>query len=164
MQDGNLLLVRKKVELPPRCVKCNAPAHTMWRKKLYWHPPGFYLLIVMPGILIYAIVALIVRQRAEVLAGLCREHRSRRLRGIAAAWLIAILGIFLIVAGIVMQGDRRRETQGILVLLLGVACLLIGAVVGIVVARVLVPKKMDGEFAWLKGAGLEFLATFPRVN
>src|SRR5947209_12297282 len=62
-RDGKTLVVHKGASLPDRCIKCNEPAEGLsLNRKLVWHQPWLYLLII-PSIWIYAVVALIVRQK-----------------------------------------------------------------------------------------------------
>src|SRR3712207_3999182 len=58
-REGPVLIVPTLVSLPDACVKCSAPAGG-WRlrKTLAWHNPLLALMIIFPGLLIYAIVAL----------------------------------------------------------------------------------------------------------
>jgi hypothetical protein len=161
-REGSKLVVTKQVELPDACVKCNAPADGwVLRKTLYWHSPLFYLLIVFPGLLIYAIVALVVRQKAVVAAGLCPAHRARRHRTIFVAWLVALLGIAALFAGFGLTGDRDTELLGGLCVFGGLLMIIAGGAYGVIWGSVLSPTKMQGNYAWLKGAGNDFLANFP---
>jgi hypothetical protein len=86
---GKFLIMRKDATLPNRCVKCNADAAGYkLKRKLFWHHPALYLMIVFPGLLIYAIVATIVGKRARIEIGLCGEHRRLRSRNLLIAWLL----------------------------------------------------------------------------
>jgi hypothetical protein len=92
-RDGIVLVMHKQAVLPDRCVKCNESVNGLrLKRKLSWHHPALYLMIFFPGLLFYAIVALIVRKTARIDVGICERHRSRRRIGIAVAWLIALLG------------------------------------------------------------------------
>jgi hypothetical protein len=71
---------------PPRCVVCNEPGQHRLRRKLWWHPPGYYALICV-GWVIYAIVAMIVRKSADFEIGLCDAHLARRRNAILLGWL-----------------------------------------------------------------------------
>src|SRR5438105_2254349 len=91
-RDGRLLVMRKEARLPDRCVKCNA-AVDRWRLKrnLHWHPPAVYLLLFLAllsclFILIYVVVALIVRQMAKVHIGVCPKHAAQRRVLLVQAW------------------------------------------------------------------------------
>ena len=161
-REGSKLVVTKEIHLPDRCVKCNAPAEG-WtiRKTLYWHSPLLYILIFFPGILIYAIVAMVVRQNAKVTAALCPVHRRKRWTTILIAWLAALLGVATVVAGMVLAGDRDTEAIGLVSVLVGFLMIVGGGIYGAIWSAVLSPTKMNGNYAWLKGAGNDYLATFP---
>jgi hypothetical protein len=142
--------------LPDRCVRCNRPAEGyQLRRTLYWHSPWLYLLVVQ--IWIYVIVGLIMRKKAIVTHGLCPEHRASR-----ATWLWISWGILL--AGLVAAPA--------LAIALDSGGPMMGMVVGIVVAAftfrfkvaTLRPARINREYAYLVGAGDEFLATLPRFQ
>ena len=87
MRAGHVLAMNRfGATFPDRCVVCNQPANGYRvTKTLYWHPPAVYFAI-LAGVLIYAIIALIVRKEASVSFGLCPEHKKRRHTGFAIAW------------------------------------------------------------------------------
>jgi hypothetical protein len=152
-RDGMFLVIPVQgASLPMRCVKCNAPAHTRLKRKLYWHPPGYFLLIFASAI-IYVIVAMIVRRRAHFELGLCDRHALRRRTGILLGWLGAgacVMGVFAI-------GALHLKSPLVpLVLGLGlVAC----PIIGLVLARVVSAQRIDKQRAWLK-VGRPFLESF----
>ncbi len=77
-RDGTSVVARRGAPLPPRCVKCNAPADLPTKfRTLSWVPPAYYLLIVAGGIL-FVIVFAVFARRAAVNPGLCRRHKRRR--------------------------------------------------------------------------------------
>ncbi|MBL9025026.1 MAG: hypothetical protein JNL21_22710 [Myxococcales bacterium] len=127
--------------LPPRCVKCNAPASHRVQKTLYWHEPWVYFTI-FAGVLIYAIVALIMRKQAYVDWGLCDKHKSQRTIGfaVAAAGFLAGLGIMFL-------GAFSTMPELIVGGLVGMVLLPIG---GLILARNVVPKRIDDHYVWLK--------------
>jgi len=153
------MILRPDTPLPDRCVRCNAPAAGFrLKRQLYWHPPAYYLLILVGivacvGILIYLIVALIVRKRAVLYIGLCETHRVQRRWFILASWLGVLIGLAMVFLGIGMS----NAFAGFAGLLLFLGGLLIAGVKVPVVSAV----KIDKEFAWIKGPGEEFLANFP---
>jgi hypothetical protein len=139
---------RPEAELPDRCVRCNEPAQGYrLRRKLYWHHPGLYALLVISP-LIYVIVALIVRKTTTVSAGLCPVHRTRRRNGLVTGWLGVPVSLAACTASI------ATDTPAAIIagFLLFFVCLIAGAVM----AQVVVPKKMDQNLAWLR-AGQPFL-------
>ena len=69
-REGNCLVVARGAAFPRRCVKCNEPSEEPHKlRKVYWHHPAVYLLLLGYAIL-YIIVALIVRRTMEVNPGL----------------------------------------------------------------------------------------------
>jgi hypothetical protein len=156
-RDGNLLIMEKTATLPDLCVKCAADARGYRLKRdLSWHPSLYYLLIIVCNILVYAIVALIVRKTARIYVGLCDHHRRRRLRGILIGWFAALGGIAAIVAGSAYLDSGWGPLIGV-----GAGLILFGLVAGLLFGQVITAKKIDDRFVWMKGCGLEFLAQFP---
>jgi len=147
------LVMRSDTPLPDRCVQCNAPANGFrLKRQLYWHPPLYYLLILI-SILVYAIVALIIRKKAVVNVGLCEQHRAQRNWFIAGAWFAAVGGLALLIAAIAGQGGMLA--------LIGLVLLLVALVVGAVKGAVVSAAKIDKDFVWVKGTCQLFLADLP---
>jgi hypothetical protein len=132
---------------PPRCVVCNSPSNHRLRRKLYWHPPGYYALICI-GALIYVVVALIVRKNAEFEVGLCDQHSGRRRTWILIGWL----GVPAAFIGSVMLAETSPELMLIGMLssfvLMFVAIFLVASIVSV--------RRIDSGQAWLK-VGRPFL-------
>jgi hypothetical protein len=61
--------------LPPVCTCCGAPSAEYRSKNFSWHPPWIGVLI-LAGLLPYALVALILTKRMTVSAPLCERHRG----------------------------------------------------------------------------------------
>jgi len=99
-RNGKKLIVPRGASLPAQCIKCGNPAQVPWRKKFYWHQPWLYILIFFPGLLIYAIVALIVRKKMELNVPLCDVHHSDRKRYVllGAIMLIGFIPVPIILA------------------------------------------------------------------
>ena len=86
--------------LPPRCVKCNEPAlQPMVTRKIYWHNPTWEPILLFIDVFLFFIVALILRNKAEVTFGVCAWHRLRRRLFIALAWSGVFLGLAMATAG-----------------------------------------------------------------
>jgi hypothetical protein len=152
-RDGKKVVAHSKTSLPARCYKCNEAVETPpMTRKLYWHPAFYYLLLFF-NILVYAVVAMIVRKRATLDIYLCDQHRQRRKYFIIGGWSGAILGIILVCVGVVMN------TGWLIVLSLVV--LAAAMIVGIAGAQLARPSKIKGETIWLTGSGKEFLASLP---
>ena len=148
------LVVALDAVLPDRCVKCNCDVGaSRFKRVLYWHHPALYLMILFPGLLIYAIVAIAVRRRAIVLIGLCPEHRSQRTRAILIAWLLAVLGGFGAYYG--FMNERMEYAGG------GFLAVLIGMILGAVRGPVVQAKRIEHGHAYLSGVSRKYLEQLP---
>ncbi len=154
-QDRGLLVVDNGAELPPRCIVCNAPSTGTLRRKLSWHPAGWYLLVLF-NLLVYAIVAMIIRKTATIHVGLCDRHRSRRRMWIAIAWTMAISAIAIPFALVPLGDDAVFGAAAV-----GMLVLIAAALIGLYGARVVYAKKMDAARAWVAGACSDYLADLP---
>ncbi len=146
-REGNLLVVPTLgASFPPRCVICNQAAQRRLRRKLFWHPPGYYALICI-GALIYVIAAMIVRKSAEFEVGLCDEHSARRRNGI----ILGAVGTPLLFVGGIGVIDRVPILS--LVLMVAAFGLLVAS---LLMARVVTAARIQDGFAWIK-VGKPFL-------
>lgn len=153
--DGRSLFLTKGAVLPDRCVKCNGETGGYKLKRnLSWHHPLIYLVILF-NLIIYVIVALIVRKTARVDVGLCRAHRARRRTAIAVGWLGGLGGIAIMISAAFVDPSFSA-----LVVLAGVAVLLACVIYGVTVAQVVRPTKIDDRIVTLGGCGREFLLPF----
>jgi hypothetical protein len=146
---GRELVVYRGGTLPPYCVKCGlAVRQHPVQRKFYWHSPLLYLTI-LAGVLIYAIVAVIVRKRFDLGVPLCESHfRQRRIWLTGAAALM--LGAFpALIAGIA----SHYPVTGILAC---VVALLGGAIVWSLVAPILRPTTITDDMAVFRGAHESF--------
>ena len=151
-RDGPKLIMRRTATLPQRCIHCNGRADRFLPRKLYWHAPVHYLWILV-SLLLYAIVALIVRKRADVVIPLCHQHDKKRKTGIAVGWLGGLGGFVLIIVGAV------NDSAGLI--LFSVLAMLVSLIAGIAMARVVIPAKIDDRFVWLKKISPEYLNRLP---
>ena len=152
-RSGKFLVMNKDAELPPQCVKCNAPGHgKKLKRRLFWHTPWIYVLIPA-GLLLYAIVATIIGKRAQIQISLCQEHRRIRTRDLLVTWLLilACLGSF----SYAIVASSGWYALG------GFALLFIAAIYGHVRTAMVTPKRIDDKFVWLKGVSPEYLAPLP---
>lgn len=137
------------------CIRCGAPAEGKPLTKTYfWHHPALYL-IILAGVLIYLIVAVIVRKSIKVAVPLCAQHRQRRSIGVTLAWVLPVIGI----ADAFILPQFNVDT-GIVVLVVTVL-ILAGIVIWAVVGSPIRPRKIDqfcGEFT---GFCETYLQQFP---
>jgi hypothetical protein len=97
-------------QLPGVCMRCGQPATVYKNKSFSWHPP-WVLVLLLFGLLPWAIVALILTKRMTVSAPLCEKHRNH--------WLIRtliIVGSLVLVivgtAGALFAVTAINEQQG----------------------------------------------------
>lgn len=155
--DDADLIVASGARFPHRCVKCNEPSEQPQKlRKIYWHHPAVYLLLLGYAIL-YIIVAVIVRRKAEIDPGLCAEHLEKR-----RLWIgIGCVGALSAWIPLVILANKLDVDPGI-TMLLALACLIGFAVAGIVKSRILYANRIDDHKARLKGADERFLASLPK--
>ncbi len=89
--------------LPAVCMRCGEPATTTVTRKMQWHPSWVYIMI-LPGLLIYVIVALIMTKHIAVQAPLCDKHKGhwfkRAMLMLGTFFLFALAGVgALVLAG-----------------------------------------------------------------
>lgn len=154
-----LLVMDKTATLPvDRCIVCHAPASGRpLRRKLFWHTPWWYLLILF-NLLVYVIAAMIVRRKVDLRVGLCDTHRSRRRWWIALAWSLVLAAI-----GLLFIGMTVRLADGTMAALMGLAVvgLLAAGLIGIYAVRVVTAKQIDDRYAWIGGVSSKLLDTLP---
>ncbi len=157
-RTGDLLVMQKGAVLPNRCLVCNQPASVQLPKKLYWHTPWLYVLILL-NILIYLIAALVARKKAEVVLPLCNEHAEKRKRA------ATIGGMGMLFAVLLMFGSCTQiEGQGVAFPLMffgGLLGLLGFAIFYAIGSNVIVPKKIDDYHVWMKKVSASYLAALP---
>lgn len=152
-RDGKILVMARESALPHRCIKCNAPAADGSKvRTVYWHHPAWYLLVPLQ-IIIYALVATIVRKKARITFSLCAEHRQRYWRGLAVGWIGTLAGI-----GVVVYG---ASADPVWTMIEGCALLVVSPVLGIVWTRLLSPQRIDEDYVRLRGCGKAFLDSLP---
>jgi hypothetical protein len=153
-RSNALLVMTKDAALPNRCVKCNAPTPERLRRKLQWHHPALYLLI-FASLLIYWVVAMVVRKTAIVNLGLCEEHRESRKLSIIITVLLALVAMLTSIVAV--QFDNA-----FLFLIVAVGLVLAAAIYGTITIRVVAPTKIDEHFVWIKGVDTSYLQELPQ--
>lgn len=149
---GKTLIMSKVWTLDNRCIKCNGPADKRIKRTLYWHHPALFL-TVFAGLIIYVILAIVLRKRAKVEFAVCLRHRQQHWIRVAIAWLVPLVGIGMVAIAISMES--------IPLLIAGFVVFLGGLVYAAVAVPYLKPKLIDDHFVWLKGCCPEYLSAFP---
>ncbi len=160
-RDGEKLIIPVAMAmpmalLPPVCVKCGAPADGKPVEKTFsWHSPWLYLLLFI-ALLIYAIIAIVVRKQMRVRVPLCRQHAGRRSGAITVAWVLPVVGIadaFILPAFGVDVGW---------VVLVTVVLIFAGLVIWAVVDSPIRPRFIDQYQGIFSGFCEAFLQQFPQ--
>ena len=155
---GNLLVMRRDAQLPDRCIKTNQPANgKRFKATLYWHHPAIYLLILI-NLLVYAIVAIIVRKKAVVYVGVTERTLQARRKAILWGWVSGIAGFILFV----FAASLQSESAMLGLLLLGAALILGGLIVGTAKATLVRVERIEDEYIWIRGVTREYLARLPQ--
>ena len=145
----DVLFVSRSGDLPDRCVKCNGPAQRPTKeRKFYWHSSWLYLLILL-HLFVYVIAAMIVRKKVILSPGLCVQHSQKRRNLLLGAWGGFGAGL---VTSFVAIGNGSIVTA-VICFLVG----LVGAIVAIMLARIVLPVGIDDHGARFKGCGPAFL-------
>ena len=146
----------RETTLPNLCVKCgrDVPASD-FKKKLYWHPPAYYLLLLV-NMLVFAIVAMIVRKNATVHMGVCEEHRAKRRSRLRFGSFLIVLCLLLLVFGV------GNETPALI--FIGIFGTFGAIIFTAVSAQFVTVKKIDERFVWLNGVDKGYLARLPEWN
>jgi DNA-directed RNA polymerase subunit RPC12/RpoP len=156
-RDGKYLVVTPHGPMPTCCVKCGGPAEKTLRKTLTWHHPALYFIILV-GLLVYLIVALIVRKTAKLQVPVCSQCMARRRRNIAIAWLSFLVGVGLIFTSAFWVSDEDLSTW---VGLSGGAFLLF-ALIWAVAIQFILAKKITDQFVWIRKVSPNMLGTLPQ--
>ena len=152
--------MHKQAQLPPQCIKCCAPADgPPLKRKVTWHPGWVYLLI-LPGILIYAIVAMAIQEKATIYVSLCQKHRAQRRLNLLVAWGFFVGSLACFFAAAIVRG---RDLPAYLTIA-GFFGILISLIYAVINSRVVQPFKMDAQYVWLKGICPQFVNQFPAMQ
>jgi hypothetical protein len=145
-RERRYVVVPHGLDLPDRCVVCNAPAHVRMRIWAGIRPDG---------------MGYLSRTYTMINAGFCRIHAGRPRRafwirvGIWATIALAAIGLNFIVRCI----DPDALTAGYSV---GAFAILIMLISLTAPARPLTCRRCDAHAVWLKGASDAFLESLPR--
>ncbi len=144
-RSDRLVVMRRNATLPDRCIRCNATADRRVRRNLRWGNPW---LIVLVGPIVYLVIALVVRESIELDVPLCGAHARRRHRNIWLAWSVVLAGVAAAFVAV-----RWAIELGLPALLLVIA----GSMAVAFAARLLVARRIDAEWLWLRHASPAFL-------
>jgi hypothetical protein len=157
-RQGNRLVVPKGATLPSYCVKCGQPVTgEPFKKTFFWHNPLLFLLVLI-NVLVYAIVAMILRKRFDLAVPMCPEHLQRRKNLLIATW---VLGLGFIPGGILAGSLIHDSDTGVAVGFLIAFLLLIAAFVTGSMSLIMRPREITDTTATFSGVCEQFLALLP---
>lgn len=154
-RKGSYLVLHKKAVFPDRCIKSNEPTTLRLNRVLYWHSPWIYLIIFV-NVLIFVIVAMLIRKKAQFQVPLANRFIQRRRNNIRIAWGLAFAGVTAFFCSPLLQPN-----QIILLVLLGILLIITAGLWGIYGCRVIYPKYIDDHYVTIAGICPEFLASLP---
>src|SRR5262245_28530139 len=96
--------------LPRVCMRCGAPATLFKTKNFSWYPSWVYILL-LAGLLPFAIVALIMQKKMRVSAPLCDQHKHHWVWPTAAAVVALLLLLGMLFGGIALGGALEGEVE-----------------------------------------------------
>ena len=160
---GPKLIMHRDAKLPARCVSCAARTDRRLPRRLTWHSPIFYALVLV-NLLVYALVAVAVRKTAKVDVPLCATHFKRRYARIAAAWGVAALGVgapaLLIALNPTYEGVPESISVALSIFFL--VSIPTALVLGLC-ASPIGTAKIDGDHVFITKCSPRFLADLPEA-
>ena len=154
-RSGKELHVRAGGQPPmDRCVKCGDVPTSAPLITFSWHTPLIFLSI-FAGVVLYLILALLLRQSVSFRVGLCQRHASLRRAWSVGAWigLVAFLGGFFVAAAM---------ESGIPLLVVNLPGLIL-AIVGSRLATTLRPIVIRDGVGHFTGACPSYLESIPAM-
>lgn len=163
-RDKRDLVMHKNAKLPSLCVKTGES--TTQRgivRKMSWHTP-WIALTIFAGILIYVILALVLRKKATIEIPLSDNARGRRTTRIILSWVTA-LGSLAFMAGciFVLMNARNASPIAVIGIFGGLIGFIAAALIGQSAAQVLRPTKITDTHVWLRGVHPSILEQLPPV-
>jgi len=155
--QGDLLIASHSAVLPAFCVKCGRPAQPkLMRRMSSWHQPWLYFLILV-GVLIYAIVALILRKSMTLHLPLCARHLEKY-RALKFAYAVLLLGC---IPEMILAGTLLPEAYVPYGIAAGLSALVAGMVCLVMFNGILRAKRIDESYGYFTNASGDFLSHLP---
>lgn len=160
-RDGKQLVMKIGATLPYRCVKTNGEAELLLRRKLSWHHPVLFLSLC-GGLLIYVILALLLRKTADVQIPICHRIKQRRLIAMLVGWVFGLSGLGIIFGAVVLsENDPQFQPYVGFVIIGGILFSLISIIVCTMLANIVSPSRITDKHVWLKGVHRDYLDELP---
>ena len=152
-RSGKTLVMSREAQVPERCVHCNTTANLRRvKRRLYWHHPAIYLTLFV-GLLVYVIIALVVRKTAQVEVSICQADVVRRRWKVALAWVLLLA---MPVSFGVLAAYRVENALWLLPVVLFIATVFTS-----MWSRLVYARKIDEKAVWVGSVCPEFLKDLP---
>jgi hypothetical protein len=158
-RDGNKLVMHKRAVLPDICVKTNVPTSRRLRRKMFWHHPLYYIIAPI-ALLLYVIVALIVRQTAKISVPISDDVYRRRWKWIGIGWLGSLGSLAACVATVI---EMERGNYMAILFVISLIAVFVFAVLGAMFSAIVLPAKITRNYVWMTGASSEYLNRWPQA-
>ena len=161
--EHDRLVVGHNATLPNICVKTGMPATRYISRKFSWHTPLAFLGLLV-NILVYIVLALILRKQMDVQIPVSEEFFRRRQRNLWVFGLLSVASVVAFVGGIVYAANLPRRPMpveswtSVTLILGGLLSFFVFIIIHNKALTILRPKKIDDHFGWYKGACPQFLA------
>jgi hypothetical protein len=160
MAQVQLDLQEANGHLPQICMRCGKEASVTKTRDMSWCPPWVAVLI-LAGLLPYAIVAMILTKRARVQVPLCEDHKWHWINRNLIIWGGLLVAGALVVAIAVLVSVLPREHQD----MFGAGLCIAGGglffvwVIGVVIAQstAIRPKEINDHSITIEGVAAEFV-------
>ena len=156
-RDANQMVMTRDAELPYVCIKTNRPADVWLPRTVSWYPK-WTLVLVPLGLLVFVIVAGLLRRQTTIRVGLCESRRVGRVWALVLAWGGIVLGLGLLLLGAVLE---ERQPEAAYLMPLGVVLFFGSAIVGDTLPTIVSAAYITEDHIWLKGVHPDYLARFP---
>jgi hypothetical protein len=140
---------------PPVCARCGAPSVVCKDHRFQWAPPWIYILLVF-GVIPYAIAAGVTMRRMVVPIPLCERHKWHW-GGRTAVVLLGLVGVFLVMFGGIALGNEVNFDPAFVFIPVGLLFLvwIVGAV--ILAVTTIRPREITDKSITLSGVSQEFI-------
>ena len=151
-------------DLPELCMKCGEPASVYKKRNFSWYPPWVAVLL-LGGLIPFAIVALILTKKSRVEVPLCEQHKNHWLirQLIVIGSLIAVL-LFGIAAtiGAAILSDQTGNDVAMPIVCVGGVFLFLGWVIVAIIAQnsSIRPREITEESITLTGVSDLFVEAY----
>ena len=150
VEDGNL---------PAVCICCGEPATTTAKKNMRWFPPWVNVLI-LAGLLPYAIVAAILTKKASLQAPMCAEHTGHWFNRSLLMWgtffLFGVVGLGAILFASSLPPPQNNDIMPFICI--GSAVLLVTWLIIVIAAQstAVRPNEITDRHLTVKGVSAAF--------